>query len=280
MFFYIRSAIDLVYGVAGGFLLLCSLREIRKSKSSPTEQKASIYQCCVIALILIAGPWIYRVAFQLTDVFVTRSFVFDPECTRPIGDALCSALKGGLMAGAGMLAHLFAPCVGSVGGGLVTGIIGEVIALFVLILYCGLSIVLILQLVYVLIAAIVQSFMFTLSIITGPIVFACGGTNRLQKFSAGYVTVWIDLFLWLASSVALMTALRYVLFSDLNPWFKIMLSMCNLQAIIFAPLALSYLSISPVSRYLRLNPIQGLAAGITQLAKLASEMFACFSTPR
>ena len=280
LFFYIRSAIDLVYGVAGGFLLLSSLREVRRSKSSPAEQKASIYQCCVIALLLISGPWIYRVVFQLTDVFVTRSFVFAPECTRPIGDALCSALKGGLMAGAGMLAHAFAPFVGGAAGGLVMGLIGEIVALVGLIVYCGLSIVLILQLVYVLIAAIVQSFMFTLSIITGPIAFACGGTNRLQKFSAGYVTIWIDLFLWLASSVLLITALRYVLFSDMNPWFKIMLAMCNFQAMIFAPLALSYLKISPVSRYMGLNPIQGLAAGITQLAKMASEMFARFSTPR
>jgi hypothetical protein len=66
----------------------------------------------------------------------------------------------------------------------------------------------------------------------------------------------------------------------MNPWFKIMLAMCNFQAMIFAPLALSYLKISPVSRYMGLNPIQGLAAGITQLAKMASEMFARFSTPR
>lgn len=280
LFFYIRSAIDLVYGVVGGFLLLGSLSKIRQSNSSDAVRRAGIFQCSVIALLLIAGPWIYRVVFQLTDVFVSRTFVFDPECTRPVGDALCSALKGGLMAGAGLLAHAFAPLVGGVAGGLALGPIGETVALVGLIVYCCISIVLMLQLLYMFMAAIVQSFLFTLSIIAGPIAFACGGTSRLQKFSAAYVSVWIDLILWLASSVVLITSLRFLLFSDLNPWFKILLAMCNLQAMIFAPLALSYLRISPMSKYMGLNPIQGLAAGITQVAKMASDVFSRFSTPR
>lgn len=280
LFFYIRSAIDLVYGVVGGFLLLGSLSKIRQSNSSDAVRRAGIFQCSVIALLLIAGPWIYRVVFQLTDVFVSRTFVFDPECTRPVGDALCSALKGGLMAGAGLLAHAFAPLVGGVAGGLALGLIGETVALVGLIVYCCISIVLMLQLLYMFMVAIVQSFLFTLSIIAGPIAFACGGTSRLQKFSAAYVSVWIDLILWLASSVVLITSLRFLLFSDLNPWFKILLAMCNLQAMIFAPLALSYLRISPMSKYMGLNPIQGLAAGITQVAKMASDVFSRFSTPR
>lgn len=280
LFFYLRSAVDLIYGVAGGFLLLFSLRKIKPATSSSDEPRASIYQCSVIALLLIAGPWIYRVGFQLTDVLVTRSFLPDYGFTRPVGDALCSALKGGLMAGAGLLAHAFAPSVGGAAGGLAIGFIGEIVAFFGLIVYCCLSVVLIFQLTYLLLYAIVQSFLFTLSVITGPIAIACGGIRGLQKNSAAYVSVWIELILWLASWVVLITALRCLLFSDLNPWFKINLAMCNLQAMIFAPFALSHLKLSPISKYVGLNPIQGLAAGITQIAKTASEVSARFSTPR
>jgi hypothetical protein len=280
LFFCIRSAIDLIYGVAGGFLLLSSLGKIKSGDSSSDEQRASIYQCSVIALLLIAGPWIYRVGFQLTDVLVSRSFAFDLECTRPVGDALCSALKGGLMAAAGLLAHAFAPFVGGNGVGFAIGFIGEAVALVVLIVYCCLSVVLILQLLYALTVALAQSFMFTLSVIAGPIALACGGIRGLQKNSAAYVSVWIELILWLASWVVLIIALRCLLFNDLNPLLKILLAICNLQAMIFAPLALSYLNLSPISRYLGLNPIRGLAAGITQLAKMASEVHARFSTPR
>lgn len=280
LFFYFRSAIDLIYGVAGGYLLLSSLGKIKSVDSSSAEQRASIFQCSVMALLLIAGPWIYRVGFQLTDVLVSRSFAFDLECTRPVGDALCSSLKGGLMAEAGLFAHAFAPLIDSTAGGIAIGFLGEIVAFFGLILYCCLSIVLIFQLVYVLIAALVQSFTFTLSIIAGPIALTCGGIRGLPKNSVAYVSVWIDLILWLSSWVILITALRCLLFSDLNPWFKILLAMCNLQAMIFAPLALSYLKLSPMSKYMGLNPIQGLSAGITQLAKLASEVSASFSAPR
>lgn len=184
------------------------------------------------------------------------------------------------MAGAGLLAHAFAPSVGGAAGGLAIGFIGEIVAFFGLIVYCCLSVVLIFQLTYLLLYAIVQSFLFTLSVITGPIAIACGGIRGLQKNSAAYVSVWIELILWLASWVVLITALRCLLFSDLNPWFKINLAMCNLQAMIFAPFALSHLKLSPISKYVGLNPIQGLAAGITQIAKTASEVSARFSTPR
>lgn len=280
LFFYIRSAIDLVYGVAGGFLLLTSIGKVRQVARGGNEHRVNVYQCAVISLLLMAGPWIYRILFQLSDILITRTFMPDFGAVRPIGDALSSAFKGGLMAGVGLVAHAFAPVIGGAAGGLALGIVGELVAFWGLIIYLCFGIVLACQLTYLLFLAVGQSFLFTLSVIAGPIALAGGGTGKLERASVTYVLIWVELILWLVSWVVLIIALRMMLFADFNPCGKIVFSMCTLQAMIMTPWAISLLRLSPMSKYLSMNPIRGLAAGISKTALVARKVFEGFSTPR
>jgi Ca-activated chloride channel homolog len=279
-YFAIRSAIDLMYGIAGGFLLLLSIAKSRSVAVGQSDKTVEIFRCGLAALLLLAGPWLYRMTFQLSDVFITQAGTIDYTDYLRLGDAVASAMKGGLMAGAGLLAYAFSPVVSGAAGGLALGLIGEIVALVGLVLYLGIGVIVVLQLCYLLFLVASQSLLFALHTMLGPIALACSATHKTEKVATGYITIWIELGLWLVTWVGLTTAMKLLLFSDLNPWFKIVMAICVLQAMIFTPPALSVLKISPMSKFLAMNPVGGLAAGVSQLVKTALEIHKEFKTPR
>lgn len=277
-FFIIRCAVDLMYGIAGGFLLLLSIAKSRSVAIGQSEKTAEIFRCGLAALLLLAGPWLYRMTFQLSDVFITQAGTIDYTDYLRLGAAVASAMKGGLMAGAGLLAHAFAPVVSGAAGGQVLGFIGEVVAIGGLLFYLCIGVIVVLQLSYLLLIVASQSLLFALHTLLGPIALACSANHKTEKVAMGYITMWIELGLWLVIWVGLTTAMKTLLFCDINSWFKITMAICVLQAMIFTTPALSVLNISPMSKFLAMNPARGLAAGVSQLVKTALEIQKEFKT--
>ena len=278
-FFYMRSFVDLVYGIAGGAVMYSALRKAVTSNGSRGERNSALIRSGLLALTILAMPWVYRVLFQLSDVFITQAYTSD-SASYPIAAAFASAVKGGLMAGAGLLAHAFAPIVGGAAGGLALGLVGEIVAFCGLAVYLCIAFIATIQLAYLLVMVGCQSLLFALQVILGPVFMVCGAHAKTEKLAAGYLASWLDLTIWLVSNVLLLGAMRLIFFSDLNPWGKIAMVLFVMQAMIFAPRAFSILNISPLSKYLAMNPLLGLARGASQLAKTGIEIYSSFHPPR
>ncbi|MCC7530714.1 MAG: hypothetical protein IT342_19475 [Candidatus Melainabacteria bacterium] len=225
---------------------------------------------------LIAFP---NLVFQCLHGVAYHESAFPVEETRPLGRPLASAMKGGLMAGAGMLAHAFTPCVGSAYGGVMFVYVGEVVALFGLIYYSCVGVLIVAQLLYLLLLAASQSFYVVLHAVLGPMFLASGAYRRTSTIAAAYKTHWLELALWMVAWTAMLKSLRFVLFFDINPFYKIAISSVILQLMIFTPGFLSKLSLSPISKYLAIDPVRGIAAGVLQLVKAAIEIHKGLKAP-
>lgn len=209
-----------------------------------------------------------------------HSAAFPLEETSPLGKPMANAIKGGLTAGAGMLAHTFAPCVGGAYGGIMLGYVGEALAYLGLAYYSCIGVLLIAQLLYLLMLAASQSLFVVLHMAMCPIVFVCGANKKAPGLATVYMTHWLELALWMMAWTAMLSSLRFVLFFDINPFYKIALSSVILQLMIFTPSFLSILNLSPISKYLVIDPIRGIATGVYQLMKNSVEMHKEFKTPR
>lgn len=259
-FYYLCSAIDLVYGVTAGLVLFAGLRKLHDFHSSAKQSSRQITRYLVTAVLLICGPLLSRLAFQASDLVASAACSFWLKPDLPLGVGLFAALRSGPFA----IYDEWFWCL------------RDIFVFSSLLAWLCLCSILILQLVYLLLLACAQSILFSLHLIAGPFFVACTASPEFERITSSYFSVWVDLILWMTAWAGLITSCRSFLYSELNPNLKVIFSMCVFQAMIFTPLLLSKFNLSPVSPYLAVNPVTAISRGVSQLASVSLRIFDSF----
>ncbi|HIA55221.1 MAG TPA: hypothetical protein EYN91_24580 [Candidatus Melainabacteria bacterium] len=264
---YIRAAADVMYGIAVDLLLLLFILCIWKFWAEAAWRgggglMGSVGRLIFTAGLLLAWPTIYAFIIQITNEMIQAIYFNSADDIMRLDAAMASAVKGGLMAGAGLLAHAFAPIVGGAAGGLALGLVGEIVAFAGLVIYLIIGGILIAQLIYILVLKAIQTALLTAQYMFGPIFLVFFATPDTENVATGYVKSFVEVSLWTFVWVGLLKIMVIILFSDFNPWGKIIMAIGVLQLMIQVPSFLARAQISPMSDFVSAGLITGGLLGM------------------
>jgi hypothetical protein len=264
---YIRAAADVMYGIAVDLLLLLFILCIWKYWADAAWRggaglMGSVGRLIFTAGLLLAWPTIYAFIIQITNEMIQAIYFNSADDIMRLDAAMASAVKGGLMAGAGLLAHAFAPVVGGAMGGLALGLVGEIVAFAGLVIYLIIGGILIAQLIYILVLKAIQTALLTAQYMFGPIFLVFFATPDTENVATGYVKSFVEVSLWTFVWVGLLKIMVIILFSDFNPWGKIIMAIGVLQLMIQVPSFLARAQISPMSDFVSAGLITGGLLGM------------------
>lgn len=264
---YIRAAADVMYGIAVDLLLLLFILCIWKFWAEASWRgggglMGSVGRLIFTAGLLLAWPTIYAFIIQITNEMIQAIYFNSADDIMRLDAAMASAVKGGLMAGAGLLAHAFAPIVGGAAGGLALGLVGEIVAFAGLVIYLIIGGILIAQLIYILVLKAIQTALLTAQYMFGPIFLVFFATPDTENVATGYVKSFVEVSLWTFVWVGLLKIMVIILFSDFNPWGKIIMAVGVLQLMIQVPSFLARAQISPMSDFVSAGLITGGLLGM------------------
>lgn len=283
---YVRAAADVMYGIAVDLLLLLFILCIWKYWADAAWRGGAGLMGAVGRLIFTAGlllawPTIYAFVIQISNEMIQAIYFNSADDILRLDAAMASAVKGGLLAGAGLLASAFAPIVGAAAGGAALGLVGEIVAFAGLVIYLIVGGILIAQLIYILVLKAIQTALLTAQYMFGPIFLVFFATPDTENVASGYVKSFIEVSLWTFVWVGLLKIMVIILFSDFNPWGKIIMAVGVLQLMIQVPSFLARAQISPMSDFVSAGLITGglLKIGST-LANKGGDMMDRFAKYR
>lgn len=269
---YIRQAADVMYGIAVDLLLLLFILCIWKYWAEAAWRgggniMGSIGRLIFTAGLLLAWPTIYAFEIQITNEMIKAIYFNSADQVAMLDVAMAAAVKGGLVATAAGLAHVFAPVIsqaagGIIGaevGGLVLGTVGEIVSFAGLIIFLVLGGILIAELIYLLVLKAIQTALLTAQYMFAPIFLVFFATPDTENVCSGYVRSFVEVSLWTFVWVGLLKILVIILYSDFNPWGKIVLAVGILQMMIQVPSFLARAQISPMSDFISAGLITGFA---------------------
>ncbi len=280
---YIRQGADTMYGIAVDLLLLLFILCIWKYWADAAWRggaglMGSVGRLIFTAGLLLAWPTIYAFEIQITNEMIKAIYFNSADQVIMLDAAMASAVKGGLVAGVGLLANAFAPVLGSVAGGIagagaggmVLGTVGGIVAFAGLIIYLVLGGVLIAELVYILVLKAIQTALLTAQYMFAPIFIVFFATPDTENVCSGFMKSFIEVSLWTFVWVGLLKILVIILFSDFNPWGKIIMCVGVLQLMIQTPSFMARAQISPMSDFVSAGLVTGgLMKGLGALGNLA-----------
>ncbi|MBS1957347.1 MAG: DUF4573 domain-containing protein [Cyanobacteria bacterium SZAS-4] len=280
---FIRQAADVMYSIAVDLSLLlfivCIWRYwIDAAWRGGVNIMAAVGRLIFTSGLLLAWPTIYAFEIQITNEMIKAVFFSSADQVAMLDGAMAATVKGGLVAGAGLLASTFAPVVGSLAGGavlggvggMVLGTVGEVVAFAGLIIYLFLGVILITQLLYILVLKAIQTALLTAQYMFGPVFLVFFATPSTESLATGYVKSFVEVSLWTFCWVGLLKIMVILLFSDFNPWGKIVMGIGVLQLMISVPDFMSRARISPMSSFISAGMISGgLMNGMKALGEMA-----------
>lgn len=280
---YIRQGADTMYGIAVDLLLLLFILCIWKYWADAAWRggaglMGSVGRLIFTAGLLLAWPTIYAFEIQITNEMIKAIYFNSADQVMMLDAAMAAAVKGGLVAGAGLLANTFAPVLGSVAGGIagagaggmVLGTVGGIVAFAGLIIYLVLGGILIAELVYILVLKAIQTALLTAQYMFAPIFIVFFATPDTENVCSGFVKSFVEVSLWTFVWVGLLKILVIILFSDFNPWGKIIMCVGVLQLMIQTPSFMARAQISPMSDFISAGLITGgLMKGMGALGNLA-----------
>lgn len=280
---YIRAAADVMYGIAVDLLLLLFILAIWKYWADAAWRggaglMGSVGRLIFTAALLLAWPTIYAFIIQITNEMIQAIYFNSADDIMRLDAAMASAVKGGLMAGAGLLAHAFAPVVAGAAGGLALGLVGEIVAFAGLVIYLIIGGILIAQLIYILVLKAIQTALITAQYMFGPIFLVFFATPDTENVASGYVKSFVEVSLWTFVWVGMLKIMVIILFSDFNPWGKIVMAIGVLQLMIQVPSFLARAQISPMSDFVSAGLITGGILGVGKaLANKAPDLMDRFA---
>ncbi len=280
---YIRQGADTMYGIAVDLLLLLFILCIWKYWADAAWKGGAGLMGAVGRLIFTAGlllawPTIYAFEIQITNEMIKAIYFNSADQVVMLDAAMASAVKGGLVAGVGLLANTFAPVIGSVAGGItgggaggmVLGTVGGIVAFAGLIIYLILGAILIAELVYILVLKAIQTALLTAQYMFAPIFIVFFATPDTEGVCSGFIKSFVEVSLWTFVWVGLLKIMVIILFSDFNPWGKIVLVVGVLQLMIQTPSFMAKAQISPVSDFISAGLVTGgITKGFAALGDLA-----------
>jgi hypothetical protein len=273
---YVRQGADVMYGIAVDLLLLLFILCIWKYWAEAAWRGGGNLMGAVGRLIFTAGlmlawPTIYAFEIQITNEMIKTIYFNSADQVAMLDAAMAAAVKGGLVAGAGLLANATAPVAGQVlggilaggPGGLVLGTVGSIVAFAGLIIYLILGGVLIAQLVYILVLKAIQTALLTAQYMFAPIFLVFFAVPDTENVTSGFVRSFVEVSLWTFVWVGLLKIMVIIILSDFNPWGKLIVAIGVLQIMIQVPSFLARAQISPMSDFISAGLITGglLGAG-------------------
>jgi hypothetical protein len=280
---YIRAGADVVYGIAVDLLLLLFILCIWKywvdaAWRGSTNLMGAVGRLIATAGLMLAWPTIYAFEVQITNEMIKAIYFNSADQVAMLDQAMASTIKAGLVAGVGLLANAFAPVVGSLAGGalsegaggLITGTVGDAVSFAGLVIYLLLGTILIVELIYILILKAVQTALLVAQYMFAPIFLVFFATPDTENVATGYVRSFVEVSLWTFIWVGLLKIMVILLFSDFNPWGKLLMAIGILQMMIQTPYFMSRAQISPASEFISAGLLTGgLLRGMTALGNAA-----------
>lgn len=259
---YIRQGADVMYGIAIDLLLLLFILAIWKYWAEASWRGGGNLMGAVGRLIFTSGlmlafPTLYAFEIQITNEMIKAIYFNSSDQVMMLDSALASAVRGGILAGVGGLASAFAPLLGGFGLGVIGGTVGEVFAFAGLVIFLVLGGILIAELIYILVLKAIQTALLTAQYMFAPVFlvfFACPDTENV---CSGFIKSWIETSLWTFVWVGLLKILVIIMFSDYNPWGKILMAVGVLQMMIQVPTFLARAQISPMSDFISAGLVTG-----------------------
>lgn len=267
---FIRQGADVMYGIAVDLLLLLFILCIWKYWAEASWRGGGNLVGAVGRLIFTAGlmlawPTIYAFEIQITNEMIKAVYFNSADQVSALDAAMAAAVKGGLMAGAGLIANATAPVAGQAFGGLLgagpggiaLGTVGNLVAFAGLIIYLILGGILIAELVYILVLKAIQTALLTAQYMFAPIFIVFFATPDTENVTSGFVRSFVEVSLWTFVWVGLLKIFVIMVLSDFNPWGKIILAVGILQMMIQVPSFLARAQISPMSDFVSAGLISG-----------------------
>ena len=282
---YVREGADTMYGIAVDLLLLLFILCIWKYWAEAAWRGGSGLLGAVGRLIFTAGlmlawPTIYAFEIQITNEMINAIFFNSADQVAMLDAALATAVRAGLVASTAVLANAFAPIVGAAAGGaaggtaggIAAGTIGDVVAFAGLIIYLFLGVVLIAEMIYIIVLKAIQTALLTAQYMFAPIFIVFFATPDTENVTSGYVRSFVEVSLWTFVWVGLLKIMVIILYSDFNPWGKIIMAVGTLQIMIQVPSFLARAQISPMSDFISAGMLTGgLMKGMGALSGMVSQ---------
>ncbi|MBY0549891.1 MAG: hypothetical protein K2W95_21640 [Candidatus Obscuribacterales bacterium] len=259
---YIRQGADVMYGIAVDLLLLLFILCIWKFWAEASWKGAGSLMSPVGRLIFTAGlllawPTIYAFEIQITNEMIKAIYFDSHDQLAMLHVALATAVKGGLIAaGAGAL-NVFAPVAGGFVLGSAAPMVGSIFYFASLVVFTILGGVLIAELIYILVLKAIQTALLVAQYMFAPVFLVFFATPDTEQIAAGYVKAFVETSLWTFVWVGLLKVMVIIIYSNFNPWGKILIAIGVLQMMIQVPGFLARAQISPMSDFVSAGLITG-----------------------
>jgi hypothetical protein len=280
---YIRAAADVMYGIAVDLLLLLFILCIWKfwveaSWRGGAGMMGAVGRLIATSGLMLAWPTIYAFEIQITNEMIKAIYFNSADQVVMLDAAMAAVIKGGLLATTGLVANAFAPVIGAVAGGalgggaggLVMGTVGDIVGFAGLIIYLILGGILIAELVYIIVLKAIQTALLTAQYMFAPIFLVFFATPDTENVATGFVRSFVEVSLWTFVWVGLLKIMVIIIFSQFNPWGKIVMAVGVLQLMIQVPSFLARAQISPMSDFISAGLLtKGLMNGFSALGYAA-----------
>ncbi|HEY9715078.1 MAG TPA: hypothetical protein V6C72_16530, partial [Chroococcales cyanobacterium] len=283
---YVRQAADIVYGIAVDLLLLLFILSIWRYWTDAAvggrgNLMGSVGRLIFTSGMMLAWPTFYAFEIQITNEMIQAIYFNSTSQVMMLDAAMATAVKGGLLAGLGLLAKVFAPVLGG-GAGLDsvaleagTSTIGGIVSFAGLLIFLVLGGILIAELIYIIILKATQTAILTAQYMFAPVFLVFFASPDTENIASGFVKSFVEVSLWTFVWVGMLKILVILLFSNFNPWGKIILAIGVLQLMVEVPGFLAKAQISPASDFVSAGLI---TAGIAKMAtsmgqKVSSKAF-------
>ncbi|MBX9771296.1 MAG: hypothetical protein K2X29_07985, partial [Candidatus Obscuribacterales bacterium] len=259
---YIRQGADIMYGIAVDLLLLLFILCIWKfwadaSWGGAGNLMGPVGRLIFTAGLLLAWPTIYAFEIQISNEMIKAIYFNSADQVLMLDYALAQAVKGGVIAAGAGATSVFAPLLANLAIPVAGQFVGSLFYFASTMIFTILGGILIAELVYILILKAVQTALLTAQYMFAPIFLVFFATPDTESYATGYVRAFVETSLWTFVWVGLLKVMTIILFSNFNPWGKILISIGVLQLMIQVPSFLGRAQISPMSDFVTAGLVFG-----------------------
>lgn len=271
---YIRQGADVMYGIAVDLLLLLFILCIWKFWADAAWQGAGnlmgpVGRLIFTAGLLLAWPTLYAFEIQITNEMITAIYANEPQQVLMLDYAMAQVVKGAAIAAGAGATSVFAPVLGQLATG--SQLTGSIFYFANTLVFTILGGIIIAELVYLIILKAIQTALLTAQYMFAPIFLVFFATPDTESYATGYVQAFVETSLWTFVWVGLFKILVIILFSNFNPWGKILISIGVLQLMIQVPTFIGRAKISPASDFISAGLVFGQAQkGLEALKNMSS----------
>ena len=253
---YIRQGADVMYGIAVDLLLLLFILCIWKFWAEASWKGAGnlmgpVGRLIFTAGILLAWPTMYAFEIQISNEMIKAIWFNTPDQVLMLEHTLAQAIKGGLIAAGAGATMVLAPIASKLAlGGTAGGLVGGTFYFASSLVFTILGGILITEIIYILVLKAIQTALLTAQYMFGPIFLVFFATPDTESYAVTYVKAFVETSLWTFVWVGLLKVMTIVMYSDFNPWGKVLVAIGVLQLMIQVPTFMGKAQISPASDFL------------------------------